>query len=62
MQMGNQLSKLKRTKELRQLIEKVRPFLESLGKAKASKLIRDLLDLCLVIDDANGDIKVVIAI
>lgn len=58
MQMGSELSKMKRTEELRQLIEKARPFLESLGKAKAAKLVRDLVDLCLIIDDANGDIKV----
>lgn len=58
MQMGNKLSKMKRTEELRQLIEKARPFLESLGKAKAAKLVRDLVDLCLVIDDTNGDVKV----
>lgn len=58
MQMGSKLSKMKRTEELRQLIEKARPFLESLGKAKAGKLVRDLVDLCLIIDDTNGDIKV----
>ena len=35
-----------------------RPLLISLGKAKAAKLIRDLVDMCLDIDDEDGDIKV----
>ncbi len=44
--------------DLRQMIENTRPFLVSLGKAKAAKLVRNLLDLCLTIEDEDGDIKV----
>ena len=44
------------------MIEQTRPFLVSLGKAKAAKLVRNLLDLCLMIDDQDGDIKVNISV
>ncbi|MFH4981740.1 hypothetical protein AB6A40_008449 [Gnathostoma spinigerum] len=58
MELGNMLAKNKQTQELREMIEKTRPFLVSLGKAKAAKLVRDLVDLCLMIDNQDGDIKV----
>uniref|UniRef100_A0A1I7U3B7 PCI domain-containing protein n=1 Tax=Caenorhabditis tropicalis TaxID=1561998 RepID=A0A1I7U3B7_9PELO len=58
MELGNILAQNKQTEELRQMIEQTRPFLVSLGKAKAAKLVRDLVDLCLKIDDQDGDIKV----
>uniref|UniRef100_A0A0N5AB68 PCI domain-containing protein n=1 Tax=Syphacia muris TaxID=451379 RepID=A0A0N5AB68_9BILA len=58
MELGNMLAKNKQTQELRTMIENTRPFLISLGKAKAAKLVRNLLDLCLMIDDQDGDIKV----
>lgn len=58
MELGNMLAKNKQTQELRNMIENTRPFLVSLGKAKAAKLVRNLLDLCLMIDDQDGDIKV----
>ncbi|VDM37678.1 unnamed protein product [Toxocara canis] len=57
MELGNMLAKNKRTHELRNMIENTRPFLVSLGKAKAAKLVRNLVDLCLMIDDQDGDIK-----
>lgn len=44
--------------ELREMIEDVRPFLAKVGKAKASMMVRYLLDLYLKIDDQDGDIKV----
>ncbi|VDD87642.1 unnamed protein product [Enterobius vermicularis] len=58
MELGNMLARNKQTQELRNMIENTRPFLVSLGKAKAAKLVRNLLDLCLMIDDQDGDIKV----
>lgn len=58
MELGNILAQNKQTEELRKMIEQTRPFLVSLGKAKAAKLVRDLVDLCLKIDDQDGDIKV----
>ncbi|CAI5444883.1 unnamed protein product [Caenorhabditis angaria] len=58
MELGNILAQNKQTEELRKMIEQTRPFLVSLGKAKAAKLVRDLVDLCLRIDDQDGDIKV----
>lgn len=59
--LGGILAKNKRTEELRKMIENARPFLTSLGKAKAAKLVRELVDLCLMIEDndsLDGDIKV----
>ncbi|VDL74327.1 unnamed protein product [Nippostrongylus brasiliensis] len=58
MELGNMLAKNKQTEELRKMIEMTRPFLVSLGKAKAAKLVRNLVDLCLMIDDQDGDIKI----
>ncbi|KAI1727835.1 putative 26S proteasome regulatory subunit rpn-6.1 [Ditylenchus destructor] len=60
MELGSMLAKNKRTQELRKMIENARPFLTSLGQAKAAKLVRELVDLCLKIEDnsLNGDIKV----
>ncbi|CAD5215158.1 unnamed protein product [Bursaphelenchus okinawaensis] len=55
--LGNLLVSNKKTHELRQMIEETRPFLVALGKAKAAKLVRDLVDMCLRIDQ-DGDIKI----
>lgn len=55
--LGNILSRNKRTNELCQMIEVTRPFLVTLGKAKAARMVRDLVDLCLKIDQ-DGDVKV----
>jgi 26S proteasome regulatory subunit N6 len=56
-ELGNILSQNKRTNELSKMIEVTRPFLVTLGKAKAARMVRDLVDLCLKIDQ-DGDIKV----
>lgn len=58
MELGSQLAANKQTHELRTMIENTHPFLLTLGKAKAAKLVRDLLDLCLMIEGQDGDIKV----
>ena len=58
MELGNILAQNKQTEELRKMIEQTRPFLLSLGKAKASKLVRDLVELCLEIEGQDGDVKV----
>ena len=58
MELGNMLARNKRTQDLRDMIQNTRPFLVSLGKAKAAKLVRNLLDLCLMIEDQVGEIKV----
>ncbi|CAJ0581030.1 unnamed protein product, partial [Mesorhabditis spiculigera] len=58
MELGNKLAANKQTHELRMMIENTRPFLLTLGKAKAAKLVRDLVDLCLMIEGQDGDIKV----
>jgi len=56
-ELGNMLSRNKRTNDLSKMIEVTRPFLVTLGKAKAARMVRDLVDLCLKIDQ-DGDIKV----
>lgn len=56
-ELGNILSRNKRTNELCQMIEVTRPFLVTLGKAKAARMVRDLVDLCLKINQ-DGDVKV----
>jgi len=58
MELGSILAKNKRTEDLRKMIENARPFVMSLGKAKAAKLVRDLVDLCLMIEDQDGEVKV----
>uniref|UniRef100_A0A914C5N5 PCI domain-containing protein n=1 Tax=Acrobeloides nanus TaxID=290746 RepID=A0A914C5N5_9BILA len=58
MELGNMLARNKRTQDLRDMIQNTRPFLVSLGKAKAAKLVRNLLDLCLMIEDQVGEIKI----
>lgn len=58
MELGSMLAKNNQTEDLRKMIEQTRPFLISLGKAKAAKLVRNLVDLCLMIDDQDGDIKI----
>ncbi|CAJ0943280.1 unnamed protein product, partial [Mesorhabditis belari] len=58
MELGSMLAANKQTQELRKMIENTRPFLISLGKAKAAKLVRELVDLCLMIEDQDGEIKV----
>lgn len=55
--LGNMLSRNKRTNDLSKMIEATRPFLVTLGKAKAARMVRDLVDTCLKIDQ-DGDIKV----
>ncbi|KRY74777.1 putative 26S proteasome regulatory subunit rpn-6.1 [Trichinella pseudospiralis] len=45
MQCGNILAKEKLTEALKEMIQRTRPFLISLGKAKAAKLVRNLVDL-----------------
>jgi len=56
-ELGQILSRSKRTQELCQMIEVVRPFLVTLGKAKSARMIRDLVDMCLKIDQ-DGEIKI----
>jgi len=41
-------------KELSSLVTKVRPFLKSISKAKAAKLIRTLVDLFLDMETSSG--------
>lgn len=60
MELGNMLAKSKKTQELRNMIKNTRPFLVSLGKAKAAKLVRNLVDLCLMIEEQDGEIKVIL--
>ncbi|KRX35476.1 putative 26S proteasome regulatory subunit rpn-6.1 [Trichinella patagoniensis] len=45
MQCGNILAREKLTEALKEMIQRTRPFLISLGKAKAAKLVRNLVDL-----------------
>ncbi|CAD5227007.1 unnamed protein product [Bursaphelenchus xylophilus] len=54
---GKKLSGEKNTEELKNLILSTRPFLAVLGKAKAGKLVRTLVDYSLVIDE-DAQIKV----
>ncbi|KAI6214775.1 putative 26S proteasome regulatory subunit rpn-6.1 [Aphelenchoides besseyi] len=56
-ELGSMLVRNKRTHELRHMIEVTRPFLVALGKAKAAKMVRDLVDMCLQIDQ-DGDVKI----
>ncbi|VDM55574.1 unnamed protein product [Angiostrongylus costaricensis] len=58
MELGRLLMRNKQTQELRRMIVETHPFLASLGIAKAAKLLRNLVDLCLMIDDQDENIKI----
>uniref|UniRef100_A0A7E4VW12 PCI domain-containing protein n=1 Tax=Panagrellus redivivus TaxID=6233 RepID=A0A7E4VW12_PANRE len=51
LEFGKRLSVEKNTEELRGVILAVRPHLTLLGSAKASKIVRTLVDYCLTIDE-----------
>lgn len=53
-QLGEWLQKEGNAKELGQLVTNVRPYLGSLSKAKAARLVRTLVDLFLDMDSAIG--------
>uniref|UniRef100_A0A0N5BAP1 PCI domain-containing protein n=1 Tax=Strongyloides papillosus TaxID=174720 RepID=A0A0N5BAP1_STREA len=57
-EVANELADKGRTDDLRLMIKKVRPFLVSLGKAKAAMIVRKLVDMCLTIEGQNGEIKI----
>ncbi|XP_064461622.1 26S proteasome non-ATPase regulatory subunit 11-like isoform X2 [Ornithodoros turicata] len=52
--LGQQLSKEGKAKELGQLIKSTRPFLNLISKAKAAKLVRALVDMFLDMEAATG--------
>ncbi|XP_074598799.1 regulatory particle non-ATPase 6 [Brevipalpus obovatus] len=52
--LGQQLYKDGKAKELATLIQKIRPFLTYIGKAKAAKLVRQLVDLFLDMENGTG--------
>lgn len=43
--------------DLRKMIEQTRPFLTSMGKAKAAKLVRKLVDIFLNMESAGGSVE-----
>lgn len=53
-QLGEWLQKQGNAQELGQLVTNVRPYLSSLSKAKAARLVRTLVDLFLDMDSAIG--------
>ncbi|KAK0413309.1 hypothetical protein QR680_006727 [Steinernema hermaphroditum] len=55
--LGKRLSRERNTEELKKLISVTRPFIVGMGKAKAAKLVRSLVDLALVINQ-DGQMKV----
>jgi len=52
--MGKLLAKQKKAKELAGLIKSIRPFLGVVSKAKASKIVRELVDTFLDIESETG--------
>lgn len=57
LELGKLLSAEQRTEDLQRMISTSRPFLVTLGKAKAARIIRDLVDLCLKISQ-DGDVRI----
>ncbi|CAG5099378.1 Oidioi.mRNA.OKI2018_I69.XSR.g16497.t1.cds [Oikopleura dioica] len=53
-ELGEWLQKQGNAKELGELVKNVRPYLGSLSKAKAARLVRTLVDLFLDMDSAIG--------
>ena len=53
-ELGEMLQKQGNAQELGQLVKNVRPYLGSLSKAKAARLVRTLVDLFLDMDSAIG--------
>ncbi|XP_076809470.1 26S proteasome non-ATPase regulatory subunit 11-like isoform X2 [Clavelina lepadiformis] len=54
LQLGSLLQKQGHAKELGSLVKVVRPFLKSISKAKAAKLVRTLVDLFLDMEASTG--------
>ncbi|CAN7996731.1 unnamed protein product [Ixodes pacificus] len=54
LEVGQQLSKEGKAKELGSLIKSTRPFLNLISKAKAAKLVRALVDMFLDMEAATG--------
>ncbi|XP_064030460.1 26S proteasome non-ATPase regulatory subunit 11 [Pogoniulus pusillus] len=54
LELGSLLAKTGQAEELGGLLKYVRPFLNSISKAKAARLVRSLLDLFLDMEAATG--------
>jgi 26S proteasome regulatory subunit N6 len=58
LELGKYLADSNQIEQLRTLIQDARPFFISIGTAKAVKIIRSLVELCLKIVEGDGDVKV----
>jgi len=58
LELGKILADTNQPEQLRAVIQDARPFFISIGTAKAVKIIRNLVELCLRIPGGDGDVKV----
>jgi 26S proteasome regulatory subunit N6 len=54
MEVGQELKDLGKADELKKLVSAIRPFLHLLSRAKAAKLVKDLIEMCIEMNAGTG--------